>query len=278
MACLLALTLVAGSLAQQGSEDDDVHGSEDEQLDVGTMFGSDDEVTINELNQEDEAVDELKQDDEAVDVKQSSNMEDDIETKEKRSPWWPWNRATARPATGGSSTSRPRRTGRPTGRPWTRPTGGRRDNNTAADIICKGTCANLKRNCGTMLRCGNQQFNVSKYCPATCSGGNPTRRPWRTVRPTWRPTRRPRVTYVDSVGACRGGNSPARNGGRKFYGYGSCRHRCDQDPRCTGYTMPTTRVGHSSRWSWCETYSSRYATGDRRARFSCHMKVTHSRG
>ena len=37
--------------------------------------------------------------------------------------------------------------------------------------MCKGSCANLKRDCGTLLGCGGEQFDVSKHCPMTCREG-----------------------------------------------------------------------------------------------------------
>merc|ERR1739848_1939 len=45
----------------------------------------------------------------------------------------------------------------------------RGDNNKAAQAICKGSCSDLKDSCGEMLGCGKHEFDVSKYCPATCA-------------------------------------------------------------------------------------------------------------
>ena len=49
------------------------------------------------------------------------------------------------------------------------------DNDELAEKICKGSCAHLERNCGQMLGCGYDEFDVSKHCPKTCAkkGENP---------------------------------------------------------------------------------------------------------
>jgi len=45
------------------------------------------------------------------------------------------------------------------------------DNNKLAERVCKGQCWMLKNSCGKMLGCGDDQFYVSKHCPATCASG-----------------------------------------------------------------------------------------------------------
>jgi hypothetical protein len=44
-----------------------------------------------------------------------------------------------------------------------------KDNNDLADQICKGRCKHLVNNCGKIIGCGNEQFDVSKHCPVTCN-------------------------------------------------------------------------------------------------------------
>merc|ERR1712048_1508884 len=44
-----------------------------------------------------------------------------------------------------------------------------KDNDAYAEKVCKGKCVHLKGNCGTMMGCGGQKFNVSKHCPVTCA-------------------------------------------------------------------------------------------------------------
>ena len=44
-----------------------------------------------------------------------------------------------------------------------------KDDNKLAEKVCKGTCSDLKRNCGQMLGCGDDKFDVSKHCPETCA-------------------------------------------------------------------------------------------------------------
>ena len=48
-------------------------------------------------------------------------------------------------------------------------TGG--DNDKLAEKICFSQCGWLKNSCGQLLRCGNDQFDVSYRCPVTCAVG-----------------------------------------------------------------------------------------------------------
>merc|ERR1712048_410676 len=47
-----------------------------------------------------------------------------------------------------------------------------KDNDAYAEKVCKGKCVHLKGNCGTMMGCGGQKFDVSKHCPVTCAAGD----------------------------------------------------------------------------------------------------------
>ena len=69
--------------------------------------------------------------------------------------------------------------------------------------------------------------------------------------------------YISSVGACRGGENPANNGGLTFHRDRNCLNRCNQDSSCTGYTVPVDGA------NWCETFTSVGVTGDGRSEFQC---------
>lgn len=72
--------------------------------------------------------------------------------------------------------------------------------------------------------------------------------------------------YIKSLGACRGGRSPANNAGLKFYSNRNCQSVCDEDDNCTGFVLP-----QNDSSNWCETYTSEKAVGDER-NFWCFMK------
>ena len=59
----------------------------------------------------------------------------------------------------------------PTAAPTKPPTTAPKDNDAYAEKVCKGKCVHLKKSCGTMLGCGDQEFDVSKHCPVTCAAG-----------------------------------------------------------------------------------------------------------
>ena len=72
--------------------------------------------------------------------------------------------------------------------------------------------------------------------------------------------------YVSSTGACRGGARPANNAGLRFFGEKDCMTRCETDYTCTGYNVPVPGE------NWCETFTSKGATGDGRTAYKCYMK------
>ena len=74
------------------------------------------------------------------------------------------------------------------------------------------------------------------------------------------------VSYVESVGACRGGASPANNAGLKFYRDRKCEDRCNLSAECAAYTLPITSD------NWCETFTSLGATGNGQSKFKCYTK------
>jgi len=78
----------------------------------------------------------------------------------------------------------------------------------------------------------------------------------------------PPSTYRDTVGACRGGESPGNDAGRKYYSNRNCQTRCNQDVDCTGYVLPV-----KADKNWCETYTSKGASGDDRELFKCFIKM-----
>ena len=45
------------------------------------------------------------------------------------------------------------------------------DNDELAEEICKGSCKQLSDNCGKIIGCGADEFDVSKHCPITCGTG-----------------------------------------------------------------------------------------------------------
>ena len=74
------------------------------------------------------------------------------------------------------------------------------------------------------------------------------------------------IGYIRSVGACRGGENPANNGGLTFHRDRNCLNRCNQDSSCTGYTVPVSGA------NWCETFTSVGVTGDGRSAYQCFTK------
>jgi len=72
--------------------------------------------------------------------------------------------------------------------------------------------------------------------------------------------------YHVTVGACRGGETPAMNAGLVFHRNRDCEDLCNADPNCTGFVLPV------SNSNWCETYTSVDATGDGRTSYYCYMK------
>ena len=73
--------------------------------------------------------------------------------------------------------------------------------------------------------------------------------------------------YVETKVACRGGLSPGSNAGMKNYNDRACKSRCNTNAACTGYVLPVN--GNN----WCETYTSKEATGDGRMEYACYMKT-----
>lgn len=78
----------------------------------------------------------------------------------------------------------------------------------------------------------------------------------------------PKSAYRDTVGACRGGEEPGLNAGLKFFSDRNCQNRCDQDYYCSGYVLPVNKDKN-----WCETYTSKGASGDGRTPFKCFIKM-----
>lgn len=81
-------------------------------------------------------------------------------------------------------------------------------------------------------------------------------------------TELPPSVYKESQGACRGGEEPEDDAGLKFHNNRNCKTLCDSDYYCMGYVLPK-----SDDKNWCETYTSRDASGDGRAPFTCYMKM-----
>ena len=71
--------------------------------------------------------------------------------------------------------------------------------------------------------------------------------------------------YTESEGACRGGNNPQNQAGRRYYMDRKCKDRCSTSRACTGYDMPSLE-------SWCDTYTSEGATGNGLSNMKCYMK------
>jgi len=71
--------------------------------------------------------------------------------------------------------------------------------------------------------------------------------------------------YTYSKGACRGGQGAGNNAGLKFYSGCGCITTCNQQASCTGFVEPWNGCG------WCETYTSKGASGDGRS-YHCYMK------
>ena len=75
--------------------------------------------------------------------------------------------------------------------------------------------------------------------------------------------------FTKSAGACRGGESPENNAGKKsFHGITAedCKKGCENDPSCSGYNLPMD--GSNS----CETFTSVGVTGDGQTTYECWTK------
>ena len=72
--------------------------------------------------------------------------------------------------------------------------------------------------------------------------------------------------YVESIGGCRGGDSPGNHAGMKDYKHRECKKLCDADTNCGGYVLPV------DGGNWCVTYTSKGVTGDGRKEFKCWAK------
>jgi len=74
--------------------------------------------------------------------------------------------------------------------------------------------------------------------------------------------------FTMTMGACRGGQTPARNAGLRFFRDRKCEERCvAAGAACQGYVLPV------SPSNWCETYTSVGAKGDGRKYFKCWTKT-----
>ena len=73
-------------------------------------------------------------------------------------------------------------------------------------------------------------------------------------------------TYVESIGACRGGDSPGNFAGGMGYWHRDCKNLCDDNFYCGGYALRT------GVYDWCETYTSKGVTGDGQTDYKCFKK------
>lgn len=131
---------------------------------------------------------------------------------------------------------------------------------------------NCRALCNSQSRCTGYVLpkSSSNWCETYTSKGasGDGRNFWCYMKTGEEITELPASTYRDTVGACRKGEQPENNAGLKFFSDRNCQTRCNQDYYCTGYVEPVR-----DDKNWCETYTSKGASGDGRTPFKCYMKM-----